>query len=110
MCPLVNLLAVVRVISKMSVIEMGRRLELFSGTGSIGLAFKEILWDVVSVDIHDRFKPDITADILLWDYTVFPPCHFDVIWSSPPCTEYSCAKTVGIRDLVAADALVTKVL
>ena len=60
--------------------------------------------------MSDKFEPTVVADVLLWDYTVFPPGHFDVIWSSPPCTEYSCAKTVGVRDLVAADAIVTKML
>ena len=60
--------------------------------------------------MSDKFKPTVVADILLWDYTVFPSGHFDVVWASPPCTEYSRAKTVGFRDLVAADALVIKVL
>ena len=98
-----------RAISKTSVIKM-KLLEMFSGTHSVGKAFKERGYDVISVDISDKFEPTVVADVLQWDYTVYPPGHFDVIWNSPVCTEYSCAKTVGIRDLVAADALVTKIL
>ena len=87
-----------------------RLLELFSGTGSVGQAFKGKGYDVISVDMSDKFEPTIVADILLWDYTVFPTGYFDVVWSSPPCTEYSRAKTIGVRDLVGADKCVTKVL
>ena len=42
-----------------------------------------------------------------WDpCTKFKPGHFDIIWFSPPCTEYSRAKTTGIRHLDSADAIV----
>ena len=64
----------------------------------------------MSVDVSDKFEPTVVADILLWAYTVFPSGHFDMVWASPPCTEYSRAKTIGFRDLVADDALVIKVL
>ena len=74
-----------------------RLLELFSGTGSIGNVFKEHGWEVISLD--KDMPADIQMDILNWDYRNSPyqPKYFDVIWSSPPCTEYSRAKTVGIR-------------
>ena len=85
-------------------------LELFTGTGFVGKAFKERGYDVVSVDISDKFEPTVVADVLLFDYTVFPRGHFDVVWASPPCTEYSCAKTVGIRDLAGADRIVERAL
>ena len=35
---------------------------------------------------------------------------FDVIWASAPCTEYSVAKTIGVRDLDTADAIVMRTL
>ena len=49
-------------------------------------------------------------NILECDYKVFPRAAFDFIWSSPVCTEYIKAKTVGTRDLEGADKLVSKTL
>ena len=83
-----------------------RTLELFSGTQSFT---KLVVGDVkVSVDILPKFNPTHVADILTWDYTIYPPGHFDVIWCSPPCTEYSKAKTHGVRNLDLADSFVRR--
>ena len=74
--------------------------------GGVGNVFKEYGWEVVSLD---RDMPaDISTDILDWDYknTPYPPKHFDVIWASPPCTEYSIAKTKGTRNLELANSIV----
>ena len=38
------------------------------------------------------------------------PGYFDVVWASPPCTEYNRALTTRARDLPAADLLVTATL
>ena len=87
-----------------------RLLELFSGTGSVGNVFKEHGWEVVSLD---RDMPaDISTDIMDWDYrnSPYPPKHFDVIWASPPCTEYSIAKTKGVRNLELANSIVQRTL
>ena len=68
-----------------------RVLELFSGTGSVGRAFEARGWEVVSVDITDRFlKPTHLANILEWDYKQYPSDHFDFVWASPPCATFSC--------------------
>jgi len=87
-----------------------RLLELFSGTGSIGRALEAHGWEVVSLDILP--PATIIANILTWDHTVFPPGHFDFIWASPPCTEYSKARTrtKRPRDYDTADALVSRAL
>ena len=85
-------------------------LELFSGTGSFGRSFERLGWTVVSLDICAKFKPTIVADILQWDYTCFPRDHFQFVWASPCCTEFSVAKTVGVRDLEGADKLVQRTL
>ena len=37
--------------------------------------------------------------ILYPNFTVYESGHFDVIWASPLCTEYSTPKAVGVRDL-----------
>ena len=59
----------------------------------------------------DRDMPaDIRMDILDWHYASLPPNSFDVIWASPPCTEYSVAKTVGVRKLDEANAIVKRTL
>ena len=42
---------------------------------------------------------DIRCDILDWDFRAYEPKSFDFIWASPPCTEYSIAKTTGVRDI-----------
>ena len=87
-----------------------RLLELFSGTGSVGNVFKEYGWEVISLD---RDMPaDISTDILDWNFrsSPYPPKHFDVIWASPPCTEYSIAKTKGTRNLELANSIVERTL
>ena len=82
-------------------------LELFSGTGSVGKVAKELGFDVVSLDLKDA---KIITDIIEWDYTKLAPSEIDIIWASPPCTEYSIAKTQGERKLDYANSIVMKTL
>jgi site-specific DNA-cytosine methylase len=85
-----------------------RLLELFSGTGSVGRIAKKMGYDVVSVDMV--FPATHRCDILKWNYKMYPPGYFDVIWASPPCTEFSYAKTTGVRDMEGALKLVERTL
>ena len=87
-----------------------RALDLFCGKGSVTKALQQNGFEVVSVDINPNFNPTHPIDILEWDYWRYPKGYFRVIAASVPCTEYSQAKTVGIRKLAEADKLVLKTL
>ena len=82
-------------------------LELFSETGSVGRIARDLGFNVISLDLKGA---DINQDVLHWDYKQFDQKHFDVIWSSPPRTEYSRAKTTGIRKIDYANSIVLKTL
>ena len=87
-----------------------RTLELFAGTQSFSKGIKRhnLANETITIDILNKFKPTIQANLLEWNYKVYDPGYFDVIWASPPCTEYSKAKTIGKRNLELADSLVAK--
>jgi hypothetical protein len=88
-----------------------RVLELFAGTQSFTKTVERLYPDAecVTVDILPKFNPTYLANLATWNYKVLgDPGHFDIIWCSPPCTEYSKAKTRGPRDLEAADQLVRR--
>ena len=74
----------------------------------MGRAFAALGWDVVSVDNDPRANATY-CDVAEWDYTCVGDV--DVIWSSPPCTSYSIARTMGgSGDLESSDGLVRKTL
>jgi hypothetical protein len=86
-------------------------LELFSGTGSIGRAFRAKGWEIISIDIDPKTDCTICMDVR--DLTPAQlPAHPDLIWASPVCTHFSRARTTAKtpRDLEWADSLVQAVL
>jgi site-specific DNA-cytosine methylase len=91
---------------------MTRLLELFSGTKSVSKAVGARFDEIVSVDILEKFQPSVVSDILSWDYKIYPPGHFDAIWASPPCTEYSKMKYISgaSRNLGLADRIVQRTI
>jgi hypothetical protein len=87
-----------------------RALELFAGTHSISRALEEKGWSVDSLDVEPCFNPTFLTDIRNFDFESICPGTYDYIHASCPCTEYSRAKTTGVRDLETADALVNRTL
>jgi len=85
-------------------------LELFCGTKSVQKAVGHLFTEVISIDILPKYYPTECTDILTWDYKKYPPGYFSVVWASPPCTEYSKAKTVGRRNLELADKIVLRTI
>ena len=60
----------------------------------MGRAFAELGWEVISLDVDPGAEPTICADVCSWEpMPMFAPGYFDMIWASPPCTEYSRALT-----------------
>jgi hypothetical protein len=90
-----------------------RILVLFSGTGSVEREFLNCFpsASVVTLDSGHIWQPTHVCDILQWDYKQYPPGFFDVIWASPPCRQYSQARTTGgPPDLPQADKIVRRAL
>jgi hypothetical protein len=83
-------------------------LELFSGTCSVGKVASAMNWEVISLDRD--LAANIQTDIMKWRYKELPRDSFDVIWASPPCTEYSLAKTTGVRRIEEANEIVKRTL
>ena len=83
-------------------------LELFAGTGSVGKIARELGHTVISLD--KDMDADIKSDVLDWNYQTYEPNTFNMIWASPPCTEYSIAKTKGIRKIEEANRIVERTL
>ena len=65
---------------------------------------------MITIDIDPYFNSTYCVDILDWDYRAFEPGCFDVIWTSPPCTQYSNSKRSGVRNLALADSIVQRCL
>jgi len=62
-----------------------RLLEVFCGTKSVGKIFEKNDWEVISIDIEEKWKPTICIDVLEWDYKTFDKNYFNHIHFSPPC-------------------------
>ena len=75
-----------------------RLLELFSGTGSVNKVSRQLGYEVVSVDLSDKYHtPTHLVNIMDFDYRQYPPHHFDVVWSSPPCECFSPINRLRIK-------------
>ena len=99
--------------------------ELFSGTKSVSEALRALYEPnhkvhVFSLDLLKKFQPTRAANILEWDFVkdltefLAPMQRWNddrlFVHASPPCTEYSVAKSSGVRKLEHADRIVTRTL
>jgi hypothetical protein len=60
-------------------------LDLCCGLKGSSQDFKVNGWNVTTVDINPKFNPDIISDI----NDLFIEGYYDLIWASPPCTDFS---------------------
>jgi len=87
-----------------------RLLDLFTGTQSVAKVARELGFDVTTLDIDKRCGADICVCITEWDYTSFPPGHFDIIWASPPCQTFSCARKCNIGKTIQGEVMTHETL
>ena len=88
-----------------------RALDLFCGRKSVAKTLEKWGYQVETLDVDPKREPTVCVDIMKWDYKAqYPPGYFHLVASSPPCTEYSAAKTTSPRDLEKADAIVKKTI
>ena len=90
-----------------------RALVLFTGTGSVDRSLEAAGFDVDNLDMDKKCKATWTTDILNWEsWREMPAGTYDFIWASPPCTEYSIARTTAKkpRNFALADAIVARTL
>ncbi len=87
-----------------------RLLELFSGTGSVGRAFEKQGWEVISIDTDPQAQATFRQDISRWDCASLLGKTIDVIWASPPCTNYSALRKSTEDERLDSDELVRRTL
>jgi hypothetical protein len=70
-------------------------LDLFAGLGGFSSAFEDSeCWHVTTVDIDERFDPDIRADMFELRPSDFSGRAFDIVLASLPCTYFSTVRSV----------------
>ena len=90
-----------------------RALVLFKGTGSVDRALEKHGFRVDSLDLDPKCHATWTSDILSWDaWQDMEPGTYDFLWASPPCQQYSRARTRAKtpRNLELADSIVKRTL
>lgn len=74
---------------------MRKMLDLCSGLGGASEAFvHDPEWQVVRIENNPLLKDVLSTtivDLFEWDFKAYPIGYFDLIWASPPCTEFSTA-------------------
>ena len=62
-------------------------LELFAGSGSFSKIAKENNYNTLTIDIENKFNPDVCIDILNYEDNN----KYNIIWASIPCQAFSIA-------------------
>lgn len=84
-------------------------LELFSGTESFSKVARARGHEVFTIEIDKKFNPNLCKDVLRVELKDIP-FKPDVIWASPPCTDYSHAKRKGVSYIELSNMMVIKTL
>ena len=90
-----------------------RALVLFTETGSVDRSLEAVGFQVDSLDIDPKCGTTWTSDIMEWDaWRHMMPGRCDFIWASPPCVQYSIARTTAKtpRNFELADGIVVRTL
>lgn len=62
-------------------------IDLGAGLKGASRPFRDLGWEVMTVDINPSFDCDVTADVRSWHYT--RGRHVDLLWFSMPCDEFA---------------------
>ncbi len=92
-----------------------RTLDLFCGTKSFSKVALEFGYEIHTLDILQKFNPTFCCDLMTWDYKQFPKGHYDIIWASPNCKDYSVLNRISqrgknMKDLTLSNTLIKRVL
>jgi|TARA_R110001592_G_scaffold66077_7_gene202771 hypothetical protein len=80
-------------------------LDLFTGTGSVANVAESLGYEVTTLDINEMCNPTVCANVLDFDYTIWKPGDFQVVWASPPCETFSCARKCNIGRVVKGEMM-----
>ncbi len=72
---------------------MSTMLELFAGSKTTAKQFESQGYETFTMDIEEKFNPDLVMDIMHPEICDYLPQHPAVIWASPPCKSFSLAAT-----------------